>query len=61
MSSNNNCLKAINLIHFDGKSISLNDVCMSHTIFQENQVLQAAIYGDMIVITSAITEGEKGN
>jgi len=34
---------------------------MSHTIFQENQVLQAAIYGDMIVITSAITEGEKGN
>ena len=61
MSSNNNCLKAINLIHFDGKSISLNNVCMSHTIFQENQVLQAAIYGDMIVITSAITEGEKGN
>ena len=37
MSSNNNCLKEINLIHFDGKSISLNNVCMSHTIFKKTK------------------------
>ncbi|MDR7814549.1 hypothetical protein [Lacrimispora sp.] len=53
---NNNNLKAINIIHFDGKSISLNDVCMSHTVFQKGQILQASIYGDMIVITPALSQ-----
>lgn len=50
---NNNNLKAIIIIHFDGKSINLNYVCMSHTIFQKGQILEAAIYGDMIVIKYA--------
>ncbi len=53
---NNNNLKAINIIHFDGKSICLNDVCMSHTVFQKGQILQASIYGDMIVITPALSQ-----
>ncbi len=34
----NNNLKAINIIHFDGKSINLNDVCMSHTVFPKGQI-----------------------
>lgn len=52
MDNNENILKAINIIHYNGMSISLNEVCMSHTIFQQGQVLQASIYGDMIIITS---------
>lgn len=51
---NDNSLKAINVIHYDGISINLNETCMSYTNFQPNQVLEAAIYGDMIVITTAI-------
>lgn len=51
---NDNSLKAINVIHYDGISINLNETCMSYTNFQPNQVLEAAIYGDMIVITAAI-------
>ncbi len=54
--NNDNNLKAINIIHFDGKSIDLNDVCISHTNFQPGQVLEAAIYGDMIVITPVILQ-----
>jgi len=53
--SNNN-LKAINLINYNGMSINLNDVCMSHTVFQKGQILQASIYGDMIVITPALSQ-----
>lgn len=49
--NNDNILKAINIIHFDGKSIYFNDVCTSYTNFRPGQVLEAAIYGDMIVIT----------
>lgn len=54
--NNDNNLKAINIIHFDGKSIDLNDVCISHTNFRPGQVLEAAIYGDMIVITPVILQ-----
>ncbi len=48
-------LKAINIIHFGGKSIYLNDTCISHTIFKQGQVLEAAIYGNMIVIRPALS------
>jgi len=41
-------LKAINLINYNGISINLNDVCMSHTVFLKGQVLEVAIYEDMI-------------
>ncbi len=53
---NDNTLKAINVIPYNGKSINLNDLCMSHTNFQQNQILEAAIYGDMIIITPADIE-----
>ena len=53
MNNNNNILRAINVINFNGNSIHLNDLCMSHTSFQKGQILEAAIYGDMIVITTA--------
>lgn len=56
-----NNLKLINVIHYNGSSIFLNDVCMSHTNFQLGQVLQAAVFGDMIVITPAIIEESTGN
>jgi hypothetical protein len=54
MNINDNTLKAINVIPYNGKSINLNDLCMSYTNFQPNQVLEAAVHGDMIVITTAI-------
>lgn len=50
-----NSLKAINIINYNGKSINLNDLCMSHTNFQSGQVLEAAIYGNMIVIRPALS------
>lgn len=53
MNINDNTLKAINVIPFNGKSINLNDLCMSHTNFKPGQILEAAIYGNMIVITPA--------
>lgn len=53
-----NKLKAINLIRYDGSSINLNDVCMSHTIFQKDQILEATIYNNMIVIVPAISDDE---
>lgn len=56
MNINDNTLKAINVIPYNGKSINLNDLCMSHTNFKPGQILEAAIYGDMIVITSAEIE-----
>lgn len=49
-----NSLKAINLINYNGTSINLNEVCMSHTVFQKGQVLEVSIYGDMVVIAPAI-------
>lgn len=55
----NNNLKAINVIHYNGKSINLNIECMSHTSFQPGQVLEASIYENMIVITSAISNIEE--
>ncbi len=48
-------LKLINVIHFNGKSINLNSLCMSHTNFQQGQILEALIYNDMIVIIPAIS------
>lgn len=56
-----NNLKLINVIHYNGSSIYLNDMCMSHTNFHQGQVLQAAVYGDMIVITPAIIEESTRN
>lgn len=56
-----NNLKLINVIHYNGSSIVLSEVCMSRTNFQQGQVLQAAVYGDMIVITPAIIEESIGN
>jgi hypothetical protein len=53
MNINDNTLKAINVIKFNGNSINLNDLCMSHTNFKHGQILEAAIYGNMIVITPA--------
>lgn len=52
----NNNLKAINIIHFHGKSINLNDLCMPPTQFQQSQIFEAAIYGDMIVISPALLQ-----
>ena len=52
---NNNYLKAINIIHFNGMSINLNNVCMSHTNFKPGQILEAVIYDDMIVIVPALS------
>ncbi|HBG12546.1 MAG TPA: hypothetical protein DDX68_13890 [Clostridium sp.] len=51
----NNTLKAINLINYNGKSINFNDLCMSHTNFQQGQILEATIYSDMIVIKPALS------
>lgn len=56
-----NNLKLINIIHYNGSSIVLNEVCMSRTDFQKGQVLQAAVYGDMIVITPAVIESNIKN
>ena len=53
MNINDNKLKAINVIPYNGKSINLNDLCMSHTNFKPGQILETAIYGNMIVITPA--------
>lgn len=61
MNNNHNNLKAINVINFNGKSINLNEVCMSHTIFQPGQILEAAIYGNMIVITPAVLDNKQSN
>lgn len=51
-----NNLKVINIIHFDGKSINLNNTCISHTIFMQGQVIEAIIYNDMIVIKPALLQ-----
>ena len=59
MNINDNILKAINVINFNGNSINLNDLCMSHTNFKQGQILEAAIYGDMILITPALKENTK--
>ena len=53
---NNNNLKAINIINYNGMSINLNDLCMSHTNLQSGQVLEAAIYENMIVIAPALSQ-----
>ena len=53
MNINDNTLKAINVIPYNGKSINLNDLCMSHTNFKPGQVLEALIYGNMIMIIPA--------
>ena len=59
--SNNN-LKAINIINYNGMSINLNDLCMSHTNFHSGQVLEASIYEDMIVIAPALShDNGEGN
>jgi hypothetical protein len=53
---NNNNLKAINLINYNGRSINLNEVCMSYTNFNPGQILEAVIYDDMIVIVPALSQ-----
>lgn len=53
---NNNNLKAINLINYNGRSINLNDVCMSYTNFNPGQILEAVIYDDMIIIVPALSQ-----
>lgn len=52
---NNNNLKAINLINYNGRSINLNEVCMSYTNFNPGQILEAVIYDDMILIVPALS------
>lgn len=52
----NSNLKAINIIHFDGRSINLNYVCMSYTNFNPGQILEAVIYDNMIVIVPALSQ-----
>lgn len=47
-------LKAINLIRFDGISVTLTDRCLSYTDFYPGQVLEAGIYNNMIIITPAL-------
>jgi hypothetical protein len=47
-------LKVINVIQYNGKSINLNSLCMSHTFFQKGEILEATIYNDTIVIKPAI-------
>lgn len=59
MNNNDNTIKAINIIPYIGKSINLNDLCLSHTNFKTGQILEAIIYGDMILIASAFKEGTK--
>lgn len=54
MSNNDNSLKAINVIHYNGSSIGLNNLCMSHTNFQSGEILEIAIYEDMIMIIPAL-------
>jgi len=61
MNNNNNILRAINVINFNGNSIHLNGLCMSHTNFKPGQILEAAIYGDMIVITPAVMDTKQNN
>ncbi|CUX71803.1 hypothetical protein BN3590_04475 [Clostridium sp. C105KSO15] len=56
MSNNDNNLKAINIIQYNGSSICLNNQCMSHTNFQIGEVLEVAIFEDMIKITPALKE-----
>ena len=51
---NNSNLKAINVIRYNGTSINLNNLCMNHTNFQPEQILEVFIYNDMIVIKPAI-------
>lgn len=59
MNINDNTLKAINVIPYNGKSINLNDLCLSHTNFKTGQILEAIIYGDMILIAPAFKESTK--
>ena len=51
----NNNLNAISLINYNGRSINLNEVCMSYTNFNPGQILEAIIYNDMIVIRPALS------
>lgn len=48
---NDTNLKSINVIKYNGKSVDLNSLCMSHTNFQQEQILEAFIYNDTIVIS----------
>lgn len=58
---NDTNLKSINVIKYNGKSVDLNSLCMSHTNFQQGQILEAFIYNDMIVITPAMLNAQPAN
>lgn len=44
------------MVHYNGSSLSLNIQCMSHTNFQLGEVLEVAIFEDMIMVTPALKE-----
>jgi hypothetical protein len=58
---NDTNLKSINVIKYNGKSVDLNSLCMSHTNFQPEQILEAFIYNDMIVIAPAMLNTQPAN
>lgn len=58
---NDTNLKSINVIKYNGKSVDLNSLCMSHTSFQQEQILEAYIYNDMIVIAPAMLNAQPAN
>jgi hypothetical protein len=58
---NDTNLKSINVIKYNGKSVDLNSLCMSYTNFQQEQILEAFIYHDMIVITPAMVNAQPAN
>lgn len=58
---NDTNLKVINVIQYNGKSVNLNYLCMSHTIFLKGEILEASIYNDTIVIKPAISHPKLTN
>jgi hypothetical protein len=54
MNITDNTLKAIYVVNFNGNSIHLNNLCMSHTNFLKGEVLKALIYYDIVVITPSM-------
>lgn len=56
-----NNLKVINILRYDGESVNLNNQCMSHTVFQKNEVLEVLIYNNMIVIAPALPQDNTCN
>lgn len=55
---NENLLKAINLSHLDTQ-ITISENLISHTNFQQGQLLQTYFYGNMIMIVPVVLETKK--